>query len=164
MVHVRKIVLGAYRRATGVLCVTLLAVLVHKMSALVVLAHPPYEGIHVTILNIENSRGNLACALFESPEGFPHEFLRSAKKIMVMKILDNKARCDFLSISPGTYAIAVIHDENMNGKLNTNWLGIPIEGYGFSNEAKGLIGAPSFSAASFPYDGQILYMTINLRY
>jgi small-conductance mechanosensitive channel len=66
--------------------------------------------------------------------------------------------------TPGTYALAVIHDENMNGKLDTNWLGIPIEGYGFSNGAKGLFGAPSFSAARFPYDGRILDLTISLHY
>jgi uncharacterized protein (DUF2141 family) len=62
-------------------------------------------------------------------------------------------RCDFEHVQSGTYALAVIYDENMNGKLDTNWLGIPIEGYGFSNDAKGLFGMPSYSAARFPYDG-----------
>jgi uncharacterized protein (DUF2141 family) len=68
----------------------------------------------------------------------------------------------FLNIPPGTYALAVIHDENMNGKLDTNWLGIPKEGYGFSNAAKATLGAPSFSAASFRYDGQDMELTISL--
>jgi Uncharacterized protein conserved in bacteria (DUF2141) len=48
----------------------------------------------------------------------------------------------------------------MNGKLDTNWLGLPREGYGFSNDVKGLLSAPSFSAASFQYDGQNLELTI----
>jgi len=52
----------------------------------------------------------------------------------------------------------------MNGKLDTNWLGIPTEGYGFSNEAKALLGAPSFSATRFPYDGENLDLTISLHY
>lgn len=52
----------------------------------------------------------------------------------------------------------------MNGKLDTNALGIPTEGYGFSNDAKGWLSAPSFSAASFLYDGQNLDMTITLHY
>ena len=43
-------------------------------------------------------------------------------------------------------------------------LGIPKEGYGFSNDAKAVLGAPSFSAASFPYDGRNLELTISLRY
>ena len=121
-------------------------------------------GMHVKILNIRNSIGTVACALFESPAGFPIEFLHYATNIMVIKIRDTQARCDFLDIPPGTYALAVIHDENMNGKLDTNWLGVPTEGYGFSNDAKALMGAPSFDAASFPYDGRNLDLRISLNY
>lgn len=46
----------------------------------------------------------------------------------------------------------------------TNWLGITTEGYGFSNDATGVVGAPSFSAVSFPYDGQNLELTMSLHY
>jgi len=83
---------------------------------------------------------------------------------MAIEIRDTQAHCDFLAIPPGTYALAVIHDENRNGKLDTNWMGIPTEGYGFSNEAKALLGPPSFSAAKFQYDGGTLNLTISLRY
>jgi uncharacterized protein (DUF2141 family) len=83
---------------------------------------------------------------------------------MVIKIRDTQARCDFEDIAPGTYALAIIHDENMNGELDTNWLGVPTEGYGFSNNAKALLGTPSLSAASFPYDGRNLDLTITLNY
>jgi uncharacterized protein (DUF2141 family) len=121
-------------------------------------------GIHVKILNIRNSTGSVACALFESSVGFPVEYLRSAINIMVIKVRDKEARCDFEDIAPGKYALAVVHDENMNGKLDANWLGVPTEGYGFSNDAKALLGAPSFSAASFPYDGRNLDLTISLHY
>jgi uncharacterized protein (DUF2141 family) len=121
-------------------------------------------GIHVSILKIRNSTGTVACALFESPDGFPIEFLRYATNIMVIKIRDAQARCDFLDIPPGTYALGVVHDENMNGKLDTKWLGIPKEGYGFSNDAKAFLSAPSFSAASFPYGGQDMELTIKLHY
>ena len=58
----------------------------------------------------------------------------------------------------------MIYDENMNGKLDTNWLGIPTEGYGFSNDAKAMLGPPSLSAASFTYDGQDMDLTISLDY
>ncbi len=116
------------------------------------------------ILDIRNSNGVVACALFESPQGFPDEYLRFATNIMVIKIRAKQARCDFEDIPPGRYALAVVHDENMNGKLDTNWTGIPKEGYGFSNNAKALLGAPSFSAASFPYKGQNLELTIRLNY
>jgi uncharacterized protein (DUF2141 family) len=127
-------------------------------------AQAPCPGIHVTVLDIRNSTGRVACALFESPQGFPVEFLHSATNVMVIQIRKSQARCDFEDIPPGTYALAVIHDENMNGLLDTNMLGIPKEGYGFSNDATGWLGAPSFEAASFRYDGQTLDMTLRLHY
>ena len=74
----------------------------------------------MTILNIRNSIGTVACALFDSPQGFPNEFLLAATNVMVIKIRKSQARCDFEDIPPGRYAMAVIHDENMNGKLDTN--------------------------------------------
>jgi len=127
-------------------------------------AQSPCPGIHVKILDIRNSTGSVACALFESPEGFPIEYLRSATNVMVIKVRKSQARCDFEDIPPGIYALAVIHDENMNGELDTNVLGIPKEGYGFSNDAKAWFGAPSFLDASFPYDGRTLDLTISLHY
>ncbi len=116
------------------------------------------------ILNIRNNNGPVACALIESSDGFPAEYLHFATNIMVIKVRDKQARCDFLDIPPGTYALVVVHDENMNSTLDTNWLGVPTEGYGFSNDAKAMFGAPSFSAASFPYDGRDMTLTISLNY
>lgn len=127
-------------------------------------AQTPCPGIHVEVLNIRNSEGSVACALFESADGFPVDYLRLATKIVVMKVRREQAHCDFEDAPPGTYAIAVVHDENVNGKLDTNWLGIPQEGYGFSNDARAMFGAPSFQDASFPYDGKNLNLTIKLRY
>jgi uncharacterized protein (DUF2141 family) len=151
-------------RLTAGRCVAWFAALILVNLAVVVSAQSPCPGIHVKILNIRGSTGTIDCALFESPVGFPTEVLRSATNVMVIKIRKAQARCDFEDIPPGTYAIAVIHDENMNGKLDTNWLGVPIEGYGFSNDATGVIGVPSFSAAGFAYDGGNLDLTMSLNY
>ena len=149
----------------GVRCAVLFAVLVFKILPDVAFAQSSScPGIHVKVLNIRNSTGTIDCSLFDSPEGFPNEVLRSARKVMVMKVRNTQARCDFEDIPPGTYALVVIHDENMNGKLDTKWLGIPTEGYGFSNDVKALLGAPSFSAASFQYNGETLDLTISLHY
>jgi uncharacterized protein (DUF2141 family) len=148
----------------GVRYVLLYAVLMFVNLPAVTFAQSPCPGIHVKIQNIKNSTGKVACALFDSPVGFPTEYLRYATNLMAINIRKSQARCDFEDIPPGTYAIAVVHDENMNGKLDTNLLGIPTEGYAFSNDAKGLLGAPSFSAASFPYDGRDLELTISLHY
>ena len=127
-------------------------------------AQSPCAGIHVQVLDIRNSTGTVACALFESADGFPKAFLRSATNVMVIKIRKAQARCTFEDIPPGTYAIAAIHDENMNGELDSNWMGVPTEGYGFSNDAKASFGPPSFAAASFPYDGRDVELTISLHY
>ena len=121
-------------------------------------------GIHVTILNIRNGIGTVDCALFDSPNGFPRDVLHSAMRVVVMKVPNTKARCDFEGLHSGTYALVVLHDENMNGKIDTNWLGVPKEGYGFSNDPRAGFRAPSFSNASFVYDGKTLDLTITLRY
>lgn len=97
------------------------------------------QGIHVTVLNIRNNIGTVDCALFDAPKGFPREVLHFAMRLVVMKIRKTETRCDFEGVPSGTYALVVLHDENMNGKLDTNWLGIPKEGYGFSNDAKAVL-------------------------
>lgn len=146
-------------------CLLLFVVLVFgNLPAMAQAQSSSCPGIHVKVLNIKNSTGNVACALFESPDGFPAEYLHYATNIMVIKVRDSEACFDFLDIPPGTYALVVVHDENMNGKLDTNWLGAPMEGYGFSNDAKAFLGAPSFSAATIRYDGRNIDLTIALNY
>ena len=146
-------------------CFTVLALLAFaSFPAMACAQSASCPGIHVQILNIRNSTGTVDCALFDSTVGFPLEVLRSATNVMIIKIRDTRARCDFLDIPPGRYALVVIHDENANGKLDVNWIGVPTEGYGFSNSARALLGAPSFAAASFPYDGRRLDLTISLQY
>jgi uncharacterized protein (DUF2141 family) len=152
------------RFSMGVWCVALWAVLVFANLPAIVFAQSSCSGIQVKITNIKNSTGTIACALFESSAGFPTEFLHSATNITMIKIRDTEARCNFLDIPPGTYALAVIHDKNMDGKLGTNFLGVPTEGYGFSSGAEAPMSAPSFEAASFSYDGENLDLTIRLTY
>ena len=123
------------------------------------------EGIHLEIPNIRNNAGGIACALFSGPEGYPKKFMRHADKIVIAKVKGREAHCDFVGAEPGTYAIAVIHDENLNGELDTNIFGVPKEGYGFSGGAEvSMFSAPSFSEAEFSYDGQVLNLLISLNY
>jgi len=145
-------------------CAAMLLVWMFTWFPTIAFAQDACPGIHVKVLDIRNSTGTVACALFKSSKGFPTDYLRSATNIMVIKVRDKSARFDFLDIPRGTYALVVVHDENMNGKLDTNWMGIPTEGYGFSNNAKALLGAPSFGAAMFLYNGKNLDMTIDMHY
>jgi uncharacterized protein (DUF2141 family) len=52
-------------------------------------------------------------------------------------------------LKAGKYAVRYFHDENLSGEMETNTLGIPVEGYGFSNNAKGLFGPPPFEKRLF---------------
>ena len=54
----------------------------------------------------------------------------------------------FTGLPPGRYAIAIYHDENGNGVMDKNFIGIPSEGFGFSRNARGFAGPPSFNAAA----------------
>lgn len=67
------------------------------------------------------------------------------------------------AMAPGHYAIAIIHDENGNGKLDT-FAGIPREGVGFSRNPVLRFGAPSFRSASFPMAGAPVEQDIRLKY
>lgn len=120
--------------------------------------------VNVKIQNISNNTGVIACAIFDSEEGFPDKFLKFASKIMITQIRGKDASFEFSDIKPGKYAIAVIHDENYNGELDKNFFGIPKEGYGFSSDAEVTLSAPSFYDAEFSYDGGVMQMTIHLTY
>jgi uncharacterized protein (DUF2141 family) len=78
-------------------CVLLFAALVSENLPAVAFAQSPCPGIHIKILNIKNSTGTIACAFFESPVGFPIEYLRYAISMMAIEIRDTQAR--FLSVS-----------------------------------------------------------------
>jgi uncharacterized protein (DUF2141 family) len=114
---------------TGVRCAALLAVMIFgNLPSHAFAQTSSCPGIHVTTLNIRNSTGSLDCAIFDSTVGFPTKVLHSATQVMITKILKKEARFTFEDLPPGTYALVAFHDENMNGKFDTNWLGIPKEG------------------------------------
>ncbi|MDM0038724.1 DUF2141 domain-containing protein [Variovorax sp. J22G21] len=72
------------------------------------------------------------------------------------------AQLAFLGLPAGRYVLRLFADENGNGKLDANLLGLPIERYGFSNDAKGKMGPPTFDAASFPLEADTT-TTVHLR-
>lgn len=75
---------------------------------------------------------------------------------------EGKARLVFPGLAPGRYALRAFADENGNGKLDTNLMGMPTERYGFSNDAKGNRAAPDFEAAAIRVDAD-LQTAIHLR-
>jgi uncharacterized protein (DUF2141 family) len=67
------------------------------------------------------------------------------------RITGRQALCVFKKIPAGTYGLSAFHDQNNNGKLDTNLLGMPTEDYCASNNARGVLGPPSFNDAKFVY-------------
>ena len=70
----------------------------------------------------------------------------------------------FRGIKPGTYALAIHHDENLNNEMDTNFLGMPNEGYGFSNDARVFLAPPTFDAASFFIDEKLTKISLYIVY
>jgi uncharacterized protein (DUF2141 family) len=125
---------------------------------------PAHENeIRVEIVGLRNDKGLAVCALFSSAGDFPKKPEKAVAR--TSSVISNRhAVCDFPRVGPGSYAISVIHDENSNGKLDTNLMGIPREGVGASNDAKGHFGPPKFDAAAFRFPGGRLALTITINY
>ena len=112
---------------------------------------------------LRNGNGSVGCRLYTSPEGFP----RTAKgtRSERVKLAGTSARCVFSGLKPGTYAITVHHDENDNRKFDTNFLGIPLEGYGVSNNRTYATHAPRWEESKFVVEpGKDLELGIQVRY
>jgi len=120
--------------------------------------------IRLEILGFRNELGEARAALFGSSEGFPSDHQIAVRRERV-PIHEAKAELALAGLPAGTYALSVMHDENGNGELDKSGLGVPTEGAGFSQDAAGTFGAPSFEDASFRVDaGSETRVTIHLRY
>jgi len=71
---------------------------------------------------------------------------------------------NFVDVAAGTYAVQVIHDENDDNEFDTNFLGIPSEGYGFSNNPDAAFGPPDFEAAAIAIDGDRVVVPVRMFY
>lgn len=119
--------------------------------------------VNVDIGGLRDDKGQVVCALYSSSDGFPKDGKKAVAQID-SGISNKHAVCEFSGITPGTYAVSVFHDENSNGKLDSNFLGIPREGVGASNGAKGHFGPPKFDAAAFHFSGGRLDLKITITY
>ena len=105
----------------------------------------------------------MICTLFDSSAAFPSDSNKAVGQ-MAVPIKDDAAVCSFGGLAPGTYALVTFHDENSNGKFDRNWLGMPKEGFAFSNNVRPVFSPPSFKAAAFDYAGGDLWLTVTMRY
>jgi uncharacterized protein (DUF2141 family) len=116
----------------------------------------------VRVTHLSNDKGRVAVALFASAADFPKQ--ERALLGQLARISQRRASVTFRDLRPGTYAVAVLHDENENSKMDFNFLGMPLEGYGFSNDASAMFGPPSFEDAAFRLKARPSAVAIKARY
>ena len=116
------------------------------------------------IFRVRNAQGKgkfVYCGLFDAKKSWP------SKEVLGVRGRVNRngeATCRFTSLPPGSYAIAAYHDANGNGELDTNWMGIPKEGWCTSRNVRPKWGAPKWEKARFRISGgkqQILRSSLN---
>lgn len=110
-------------------------------------------------------QGKVFVYLYNKDDGFPTDPAKAFKTITLSVKESDTLFAKFEGIAPGDYAVAVMHDENDNGQIDTNWIGIPKEGLGVSNNAKGVMGPPKFKDAKFavPVTGKEMSIPIKYR-
>ena len=116
--------------------------------------------LEVVVSGLKNQKGYVHIALFNKAKHFPYHkgIYREDKTI----ISNGEARLRFKKLSVGDYGVAIYHDENSNQDFDQGFLGIPLEDYGFSNNAGVFFGPPSFEAAKFKVTGALTTIKIDL--
>jgi len=127
-------------------------------SALFGLNQMKAQNLTVHIQGIEQDKGKVFVALFNSQE----TWLKQSFKSLEQDVTGATCTVTFTNLPKGEYAIAIFHDENGNGTMDFGKMGIPIEKFGFSNDAKCVMGPPDFEDAKIVFEKDA-ESTINLQ-
>lgn len=119
----------------------------------------------VRVIGARNAKGKIGITLFQDAQGFPDDTSKAIRQQSV-EIDPNtmSAQVTFKDVPQGTFAVSVLHDENGNGKMDKNFVGIPKEGYGASNNSKKKRRAPRFDEAKFSLNSSEQSIEITLIY
>ncbi len=110
----------------------------------------------IEISSLNSNKGKVLIELSDSEKNFVKGISAEIVKHTCIVTVD--------SLKAGKYSFKFFHDENNNNKLDTNWVGIPKEGFGFSNNARGTIGPPSFKKTIFDFKGVVSQKCTPLYY
>ena len=124
-------------------------------------ASAPPPSIDVSITGLRNMKGQVLVCLTTNRKAFPDCSKDKASVKMAVKATD-AGQFKSIAPAPGTYAIAVVHDENSNNKMDTA-IFLPKEGFGFSRNPTITVGPPSFKSASFAVTGDAT-ASIKMKY
>lgn len=119
------------------------------------------SSFELVIEGISDIKGEVRVAVFNSEKSYGEK--ENPLHAVVLKVKSDSVFWDEVELPYGEYAIAVYHDKNVNGKLDSNFLGIPKEAYGFSNNARGKFGPASWKDAHFRIDKKISSMSIQVK-
>lgn len=130
------------------------------MAPLLTAASAP-PTVEVSLSGLRNNKGQILVCLTTNPKAFPDCSKDKSSVRMAVKAAD---AADFKVQAPaaGTYAIAVVHDENSNNKMDLA-IFLPREGFGFSRNPTITVGPPSFKSASFVVAGDTR-QSIKMKY
>ena len=122
----------------------------------------PYS-IAVFVQGLRSNQGTIKAKLYGDN---PDDFLVSGKKLNAKRVPAKQESLPLCLYAPtsGLYAVVVHHDENGNKKLDQNWIGIPIEGVGFSNNPELFLAPPNHAEVTFSVLGDKTTIDIELRY
>lgn len=107
----------------------------------------------LTIAGARSADGVVSVCLWSDGDSFPDCGKSATAERRTIAASDLGRPIVFTGLKPGTYAISALHDENDNGRLDTNLIGIPKEGIAVSNDAMPKFSAPRFAATSFSLTG-----------
>jgi uncharacterized protein (DUF2141 family) len=130
-------------------------------APLLLAANPPASDLHVELENLRNHKGTVRVCLTRVPKHFPD--CTDDPAALNQSISASGDAVVFRNIAAGRYAVAIVHDENGNGELDT-MLGIPREGFGFSRNPKIGFGPPKFAAAGFDVGPGTTHQVVRVRY
>jgi uncharacterized protein (DUF2141 family) len=119
--------------------------------------------LKVVANSIKSKTGQVGFFLFNSADAFPSHTEKALLSGYV-KTVGTTAEYTFINVTPGSYAVYVFHDEDSDKKLKTNFVGMPKEGMGVSNNAKGHFGPPKYDDAKFDFNKSEQTITISLIY
>jgi uncharacterized protein (DUF2141 family) len=124
---------------------------------------PRLATLTITMTGFRNEKGVAQVTLFSSADGFPDKpdlaFMHGSSPIV-----GGESQITFEQVPFGTYGVGVVHDENANENMDTNFLGKPREGYGASNDARGRFGPPSFQDARVSVEQHAVTIPISIKY
>jgi uncharacterized protein (DUF2141 family) len=123
---------------------------------------PTGAALTVTVKDIRNRKGDLIFGVFTHADGFPN--VKAKSVYWEVKPADAAAVTFTTRLPPGRYAAGVLHDENRNGDMDKGITGIPLEGYGVTNNPKPRFRKATFDEATFTLPPQGVELTISLQY